>query len=88
MESTLLLYDLYLYKLTGLNFELNPYDKCVVKNMVEVKQCKPCWYVDEKKVSHMKDEVCEEMFSKMTERFGELSIKHGKKFIFSAWTLI
>ena len=35
MESSLLWYDIYLYKLMGLGFELNMYDTCVAKSMVE-----------------------------------------------------
>ena len=67
MYSTLLWSYLYISKIIFLDYELNIYDKLLANNMVEEKHFTLCWYLYDKKVSHMKDKVCEEIFSKISE---------------------
>ena len=69
MDSTLLWYDLCLSKLMLWGFEINTYVKCVVNKIVEEKYCTILWYVDDKNISHIKDELCEETFPKLMNTF-------------------
>ena len=53
-----------------LDHELNICDKILANNMVEEKHFILCWYLYDKKVSHVKDEVCEEIVAKLYEHSG------------------
>ena len=54
----------------GLGYEINMYDKRTAKNMVKLKKNTLYSYVYDNKVSHIKDEVCEENYFKVAELFG------------------
>ena len=82
MESALLWYDLYHSVLLDFGFTVNKYDKCVANRMVNGQQQTICWYVDDNKISHMDRSVNEAVIAKIEERFGELTVQRGRKFVF------
>jgi hypothetical protein len=49
--------------LSELGFVLNPYDNCVANKMVEGSQCTFIWHVDNLKISHINQEVLEDLVS-------------------------
>jgi hypothetical protein len=55
----------YLYEL---GFVLNPYDNCVANKMVEGSQCTIVWHVDDLKISHVKQEVLEDLVSTLNTK--------------------
>ena len=57
IESALLWYELYAKTLKGMNFKLNPYDRCVANKMINGKQYTIVWYVDDNKISHVDPKV-------------------------------
>jgi hypothetical protein len=54
-----------------LGFEVNPYDSCVVNKIIDGKQCTILWHVDDLKLSHVKQEVLEEVADKINARYGQ-----------------
>ena len=65
IESALLWYELYLSVLKDMEFQLNPYDMCVVNKKINGKQCNIAWYVDDNKVSHVEQDVIYYVISKV-----------------------
>ena len=57
--------------LQEMGFTLNPYDRCVANKMIGGKQCTVLWHVDDLKISHMKDEVIEDVISTLSDRYGK-----------------
>jgi hypothetical protein len=53
-------------------FVLNPYDNCVANKMIDGTQCTVLWHVDDLKISHVKQEVLEDLITVLNERYGEL----------------
>ena len=74
IESALLWYDLFVSVLKDMGFVLNPYDMCVAKKTINVKQCTVAWYVDNNKISHVEQEVVDGMVAKIGKRFPGLTI--------------
>ena len=65
-----------------LGFELNPYDPCVANKMINGKQCTIVWHVDDLKMSHIQQEVLDEIIGKLTNKYGNekgLTIQRGRK---------
>ena len=63
-----------------MGFVLNPYDLCVVNNVIDGKQCTVAWYVDhDLKVSHMKRSVVTDILNTIESKFGTLKITHGRQ---------
>ena len=50
IKSALLWYNIFSTALDGLGFEINPYDRCVVKKVIEGKTFTIAWYVDDNKL--------------------------------------
>ena len=61
IESALLWYQLFSSVLTEQGFMLNPYDPCIANKMVNGKQCTIAWYVDDNMISHVEEEVVEDI---------------------------
>jgi hypothetical protein len=62
-------------------FERNPYDFCAVKKMVNGKQLKVVWYVDDLKISHVDSAVVDDMIDSLRKESGQVSdltIRRGK----------
>jgi hypothetical protein len=79
MKSALLWYNLFTKTLKGMGFELDPYDMCVANKMINGKQCTICWYVDDLKISHMSRRIVEDIIKIIEERYGKMTVTHGKK---------
>jgi hypothetical protein len=56
-QSALLWYELFSTTLQGDHFKLNPYNTCVAKKIVDGKQCTIAWYVDDNKISHIREVI-------------------------------
>ena len=53
-----------------LGFEVNPYDSCVVNKTINGKQCTIAWHVDDLKISHVSEEVCEMILKRLNDEYG------------------
>jgi hypothetical protein len=54
-----------------LGFTINPYDQCVVNKMINGEQCTIIWHVDDLKLSHIKQEVLDDIASKLNAEYGK-----------------
>ena len=73
-----------------LGFELNPYDPCVANKMINGKQCTVVWHVDDLKMSHVQQEVLDEIIGKLTNKYGNekgLTVQRGKKHEYLGMTI-
>ena len=64
-----------------LGFVTNPYDCCVVNKMIKGKQCTILWHVDDLKISHVDENVLEDIVSKLNAKYGRespLSVQRGQ----------
>ena len=77
IESALLWYELYTSVLMDMGFKLNPYDHCVANKIINGKQCTIAWYVDDNKISHVEQQVLDDIIGKIEERFPGLTIEKG-----------
>ena len=77
----------YVETLMKYGFELNQYDKCVANKVINGKQCTITWYVDDKKISHVDENVVTEMLKILKGHLGELTITRGKKYSFLGMTI-
>ena len=82
LQAALLFWkDLTHFLTTELGFVVNPYDSCVVNKMINEKQCTIIWYVDDMKLSHIKQNVLEGLADKLNSKYGQvmpLVIHQGK----------
>ena len=67
---------LFYHKLTNVllsyGFELNPYDLCVVNNMVNSEELTICWHVDDLQSSHINPKVNDELVQRIKDMFRQL----------------
>ena len=73
-----------------LGFELNPYDHCVANKMINGKQCTIVWHVDDLKMSHVQQEVLNEIIGKLTHKYGNekgLTVQQGRKHEYLGMTI-
>ena len=77
IEYDLLWYDLFVSFLRDMGFVLNPYDMCVANKTINGKKCTVAWYVDDNKISHVKQEVVDNIVSKIGKHFPGLTISTG-----------
>jgi hypothetical protein len=82
IQSALLWYQLFSTTLKDMGFEINDYDKCVANKTIDGEQCTICWYVDDNKVSHMKDSVITTILEAISGHFGDLKISRGSEHSF------
>ena len=82
VKSALLWYDLFTGTLREIDFELNPYDTCVAHKILDRKQYTIAWYVYDNKISHIDPKVVTSIIEKIEERFGKMTVTHGKEHIF------
>ena len=52
-------------------FTINPYDSCVANKMINGKQCTIVWHVNDLKISHVSEEVVDNVIDLMNHVFGE-----------------
>jgi hypothetical protein len=61
-------------------FTVNPHDRCVVNKMIDGEQCTIIWHVHDLKLSHIKQEVLDDIASKLNAEYGKeavLTVHHG-----------
>jgi len=52
-------------------YTVNPYDTCVMNKMVNGKQCTILWHVDDLKISHVDQDVIEEVLDLLDKKYGK-----------------
>jgi hypothetical protein len=68
-------------KIEELGFVTNPYDSCVVNKIINGKQCTIIWHVDDLKLSHVEQQVLEDIANKLNTKYGQqtpIVIHRGK----------
>ena len=70
LVSAMLFYHNLTKALLSYSFELNPYDPCVVRKMVNGEQLTVCWHVDDLKSSHIDPKVNDEFLQWIKDTFG------------------
>ena len=86
MVASLLYYRKFTKSLTGIGFELNPYDPCVANKMIDGKQMTICFHVDDCKLSHRKSRVMDDMIQWLRQEYesifedgsGKMTVSRGK----------
>ena len=78
MVASLLYYRKFTKSLTGIGFELNPYDPCVANKMIDGKQMTICFHVDDCKLSHRKSRVMDDMIQWLRQEY-ESIFKDGSR---------
>ena len=81
IKCALLWYELYMSVLKNMLFRLNPYGMCVANNDINGKHCTIAWYVDDNKVSHVEQNVTDDLISKVEERSLGLTVTKGNVYI-------
>ena len=90
LQASLLFWQDLSGHLTKWGFTVNPYDECVMNKMIEGKQCTILWHVDDIKLSHVDDEVNEEIIEKLNGVYGKeapLVVTRGKVHDYLGMTL-
>jgi len=90
LEASLLFWQDLSEHLTKWEFTVNPYDECVMNKMIEGKKCTILWHVDDIKLSHVDDEVNEEIIEKRNGVYGKetpLVVTRGKVHDYLGMTL-
>ena len=82
MQAALLWYETFVTCLKLNGFTLNDYDPCIANKLVNGKQYTICWHVDDNKILHEDSNVVTEVIRVLKERFGEVTVKRGKKHTF------
>jgi hypothetical protein len=82
LQASLLFWEnLTEFLTTELGFEVNPYDSCVVNKIINGKQCTILWHVDDLKLSHVEQDVLEDIAAKIDNKYGQqapIVIHRGK----------
>jgi hypothetical protein len=72
-------------------FEMNPYDECVVNKIINGKQCTMVWHVDDLKISHVEEQVTQEIVSLLQKKYGSVdapvTVSYGKVHDYLGMTL-
>jgi hypothetical protein len=73
LQAALLFWkDLTGYLVDELRFALNLYDNCVANKMIDGTQCMILWHVDDLKITHIKQEVLENLIDVLNVKYGKL----------------
>ena len=65
-----------------MGFVLNKCDPCVANRLIDGSQCTVTWYVDDSKVSHIKESVVSKVIKEIEESFEKMSVSRGKSHVF------
>ena len=95
MVASLLYYQKFTNSLTSYGFEANPYDPCVWNKVIKGNQCTICFHVDDCKISHVSQEVVNQMVERLREDYesifedgsGKMKVQHGKVHKYLGMTL-
>ena len=81
LQAALLFWkNLSTYLTNDQGFEVNLYDWCVVNKVINGKQCTIGWHVDDLKISHVDEEVVEDLIRGLNDRYGKetpISVHRG-----------
>ena len=66
--------DLTHFLMTELGFVVNLYDSCVVNKMINRKQCTIIWHINDLKLSHIKQNVLEELMDRLNSKYGQIML--------------
>jgi hypothetical protein len=72
LKAALLFSKLLSQELTGMGFEVNPYDVCVINKEINGKQCTILWHADDLKISHVDPGVVTNTIAKIEAVFGTI----------------
>ena len=78
LKSALLFYKKLVSEITGLGFELNPYDPCVANCMINGKQMTLTWHVDDLKISHVDKMEVTRIIEWFKGIYGNVRVSRGK----------
>jgi Reverse transcriptase (RNA-dependent DNA polymerase) len=81
LESALLFYKKLSGDLMKFGFQVNPYDPCVAKKLINQAQMTVSWHVDDLKISHRDERVVSDFISWIKQQYGkigEVKVKRGK----------
>jgi len=95
MVASLLYYQKFTASLTSYGFKPNPYDPCVWNKVIKGKQCTICFHVDDCKISHVSQEVIDQMVERLRKDYesifedgsGKMKVQHGKVHKYLGMTL-
>jgi hypothetical protein len=82
LESALLLYKKLSGDLIKFGFQVNPYDACVVNELINQAQMTVSWHVGDLKLSHQDEQVVSNFISWIKQQYGkigEVKVKRGKE---------
>ena len=69
-----------------MGFQINPYDMCVANKHINRKQCTIDWYLDDNNVSHVEQELIDDVINNVEEIFPGLTITKGNTHTFLVMT--
>jgi Reverse transcriptase (RNA-dependent DNA polymerase) len=75
--SGMLWYELFSQTLKKNGFVINPYDFCVTNATIDGTQCTIMWYVDDKKISHVKPCVVTHVIGMLESHFGKMAVSRS-----------
>jgi len=75
MKSALLFYRKLILELKGMDFEVNPYDPCVVNKMINGSQMTVRWHLDELMISHISSKAISQFLCALKDIYGTTSLK-------------
>ena len=55
-------------------FKLNTHDPCTANKIINGKQCKICWHVDDNKISHEDPKVVDSIVELLRDRFEDITV--------------
>jgi len=81
LQAALLFWQLLSETLVSWGFTINPYDQCVANKQINGRQCTIVWHVDDLKISHVSEDVVENIIACLNKKFGKespLTTSRGK----------
>jgi hypothetical protein len=95
MVASLLYYRKFCKSLTGIGFDLNPYDPCVANKTIKDNQMTIAFHVDDCKLSHKYPKEMDNMIKWLREEYksifedgsGQMSVSRGKVHTYLGMTL-
>jgi hypothetical protein len=71
LKAALLFWKKLTVQLKEWEFEVNPYDWCVVNKTINGKQCTILWHVDNLKISHVDSNLVTEVIQQLKDALGK-----------------
>ena len=79
MDSALLWNNLYASTLKVLGFNINPFYRCLSKQIIYGEKCTLVWYVNDNKMSHIDTTLFTRILNILKRNFGYLVVSRGSK---------